>query len=507
MKKIALALIGIVLGLGGFAQTKPVNVPLDKRSDISEIVSLGEQGFVIKTAIGYAGREKNIQIHSFTNDMRKRWTVKLEKPTNTMLNYTLLASPFSSYVYYIQMSKVFTAQKGVMNIARIDSAGKKKDIVYKVSKEFENSEKVALFADDDALYFLNYDQKVNRDKDVKKGKANKKENRLVVFVLDNNKTVMERHETDIRISSDSKDADLFIEYLGHDDENIYLSKKTVDLGENTIKYEVFTLNKSFVTQDVTEFEAKIEAPIVPAVNSRNYNGAEIYNNDYDVEISHRGNTTVTTYIANAGSFGCAYLDVAHGNFYIYGLSGLKPLSKDKKKSKSSKLNTDAKGGYVLKFDFGTGDLLEQKEFELPKEMLADKMFADPYLFVNRTIWLDVVGDHTYRLCGVGYNEKIHIALVSESGKKAVYLGKKIDYRKSSGLYHRRFLANALGDKTYLNDDYMKFIKKYPEFRMKDYSVFGIYLGDRTIVVRNTAFTREPKLELNMFLHKGTGAAN
>jgi hypothetical protein len=497
----------VALCLGSFAQ-KSVSVPLAKKADISEIVSLGDNGFVIKTAVGYAGREKNIQIHSFTSDMQKRWTVVLDKPTNTMLHYTLLASPYSSYTYYIQMSKVFTASKGVINITRIDSTGKKKEIKYKVSKEFDNSDRVAMFADDNALYFLNYEQKVNSKRDVKKGKAqNKKESTLVMYSLKVDKTTMERHVTDLQMTSASQNEDLFVEYLGHDEDHIYLSRKSVDLSENALKYEVFTLDKSFTTIDVSEFEAKMESPLVPSVNNRTYKGAEIYNNDYDVEVTHRGNTIITTYIANAGSFGCAYLDIENGHLYVYGLTGLKPVSKSKSKKKENALITGARSAYICKFDFNTSEILEQKEFELPKEMLVDKSFADPYLFVNRSIWMDLVDQNTYRFCGTGSGEDLHVAVLSVGDKKASYIGKKIEFRRNSGTYHRRFLANALGNKSYMSDEYMKFIKKYPDFRTKDYSIFAIYLGDRTVVVRNLAFTKDPRLEFNLFKHKGAETEN
>lgn len=502
MKKIILTtLCCLLITTGAFAQRKPVVLPLDKKTDVTEIESLGEQGFLVKTAASYAGREKNVQIHSFTNELKKRWTVKLEKPTNTMLEYTLLASPYSPHTYYIQASKTFSGSKGVLNITRIDSLGKKKDIVYKVSKEFSTASRVAMFADEDALYILTAEETVNKDRDIKKNKVkNKKESILVFYVLKSDKTTMQRVETEIKLVSDLKDADLFVEYLGHDEDNIFLSRKSVNLSENEIEYEILTLDKNFSTVDVSNFKIQTENPLVPSVNMRSSNGASIYNNDYDVTVTRRGNTIITTYTANAGSFGCAKLDVNTGHFYIYGLTAAKPSSKNTKKKDTQAMVVDAHSAFVSKFDFNTGDLIDQQEFDLSKEFLADKLFETPYLFVNRVIWMDVLNENTYKLCGAA-GENVHVMIVPIKGTKTEYVGRKIEFQKGGGNYHRRFLANALGNKSYMSDEQVKFMKKYPEFREKEYSIFGIFLGDRTVIVRNTAYTKQPQLEFNLFNHK------
>lgn len=502
MKKlIATYLCSIFISTQLLAQQQPITIPLDKKADISEIESMGDQGFLIKTSVGYAGREKNVQIHSFTNGLKKRWTVKLEKPTNTLLDYTLLASPYSAQTYYIQSSKVFTSSKGVLNITRIDSLGKKKDIVYKVSKEFSTSKRVAMFADEDALYILTAEETINKDNDIKKNKAkNKKESLLVFYLLKSDKTIMQRVETEIKLTSDSKDADLFVEYLGHDEENIFLSRKSVDLPQNEIEYEVLTLDKNFATIDVTNFKATIESPLVPALNMRVANGATIYNNDYDVTVTRSGNTVTTTYYANAGSFGCAQLDAKTGIFYVYGLTAGKVSGKDAKK-KSDKMLVNAQSGYVCKFDFNTGDLLDQKEFALSKEFTNNTSFANPHLFTNRIIWLDVINDNMYKFCGFSGTEDIYAMVVPAKGEKMEYIGKKVEFRKDGGSYHRRFIANAFTSKLYTSDQQIKFMKNYPDFRAKDYSVFGIFLGDRTVIVRNSAYSKQPKLELNLFNHK------
>lgn len=483
-----------------YAQNEQFSLDLEKKADVVDIVTIGDQGFLIKTAVTYAKKERNVKIHSFTADLKKRWTLNLEKPTNKYLHYTLLASPYSPLVYYIETVEGNDYAKTGIDITRIDSLGKKTVIKYDFPKEFSRANRVAMFADEGALYILNSEVKVASDKDIKKKKAaNKKESVLVFYVMKNSKKVMERFVTDIKLTSDDKDADLFVEYLGHDEENIFLSRKSVDLPENKISYEVITLDKSFNNVDVTNFEVALKNPLVPALNSRAENGASIYNNDYDVTVVQRGNLVTTTYYANAGSFGCAQLDVLNGHFYIYGLTGAKPSGKDAKKD-AGKMLTKAEGGFICKFDFNTGVEKSKTEFNLASGFTSDTYFSDPYLFINRSIWLDVLSDNTYKFCGLSSSVDLHAMIVSKQAKTE-YVGIKVEDVGSSSDSHRKTLINLLGSRTYFSDDHMRFMKNYKEFRTKEYSIFGILLGDRTVVIKNTAYSEDPKLEFNLFRHK------
>lgn len=501
MKHLLVFLI-IFSGTFSYGQNEQYSLDLDKKADVQDIVTIGDQGFLIKTAITYAKKERNVQIHSFSADLKKRWTVKLDKPTNKFLNYTLLASPYSPMVYYIETVSGNDYAKQGINITRIDSLGKKSEIKYDYSKDFKRADRVAMFADEEALYILNSEVTVATDKDIKKKKvANKKESVLVFYVMKNSKKVMERFVTDIKLTSDDKDADLFVEYLGHDEDNIFLSRKSLDLSQNKIAYEVITLDKSFNNVDVTNFEVTLENPLVPALNSRAENGASIYNNDYDVTVVQRGNTITTTYYANAGSFGCAQLDVLNGHFYIYGLTGAKSTGKDTKKEKGSgKMLTKAEGGYICKFDFNTGDEKSRTEFKLGKTFTADNSFSDPYLFTARSIWLDVLSEDTYKFCGLSGSIDLHAIVVSKQ-EKAEYIGMKLEDVGSSSDLHRKSIINLLGSRTYFSNNHLDFMKDYKEFRTKEYSMFGILLGDRTVVIKNTAYTENPKLEFNLFRHK------
>lgn len=498
------------------------------KEDVITTVDLGPEGFILKTGVEYAGREGKIRLHKYKTDLTKVWTVEIAKSTNSMLENYILASPFSSYTYYIQETKVSNKSAGKIVITRIDEKGKSTMYDIKVTKDDGKSEKkgknsswpksdkntqyIAAFVDETSFYLLASLETVNTKKDVKKKNVSKKEARVVLFKAAHKSREISSFETDIQMNADDATADLFVEYLGQDDDNIYVSKKSVSLKDKTLTYNILTLDKDGARTDETTIESNIEGLPVPAVNFRESYGSRIYNNDYDViTTTHTsGNRTyyTYTYIANAGSFGCAQLDFINGKFYIYGLSKSpkkkeankgKTKGKDKSKTNESDLEQEADYLYVHQYDFSTGELINAYEKPLPKDLLADKAFTNPSVFYYRNIWLDVLGPNLIRFNGViDGSPKLHTVCIDLSSDKMEYAGKEVPLRKNGGSGHRRYLTNIIATKMESTKSYQQFLKANTEFRTKEFSMFALLVGDKRIVAKNYSFTKTPKIEFTAF---------
>lgn len=495
-----------------------------KKEDVITTVDLGPEGFILKTGIEYAGREGKIRLHKYKTDLTKVWTVELPKATNTMLENYILASPYSSYTYYIQQSKTTNKSAGKMIVTRIDEKGKTNLYDIKVQKESdkpakkgktshwpqagENTEYIAAFVDEENFFLLASIGTVNSKKEQKKNNVAKKNTKIVLYKAAHKSREISAYETGIELNADDASADLFIEYLGQDEENIYVSKKSVNLADKSLTYNILTINKNGEQTDETSIAASVEGLPVPAVNFRESYGSQIYNNDYDVIVTTRSSGTrtyvVTTYIANAGSFGCAQLDFINGKFYIYGLSKQAKSSasgkgKNKTKEKEKELETEATHLYVHQYDFSTGELLQTYEKPLPKEFIADKGFTNPSVFYFRNIWLDVLGPDMIRLNGVSDGStKLHSVCIDLEKEKMEYIGKDVSRRKDAGSGHRRYLTNVIATKMESDKSYQQFMKSHTDFRTKEYSVFGLLLGDKRVIAKNYAFGKSPKIEFTVF---------
>lgn len=503
-----------------FAQTpKPkkkvatTTISLSKKEDIITTLELGSEGFIIKTGESYAGREKKIRLHKFGVDLTKQWTVELPQSTNTLLENYALACPYGNYTYYIQSSKITTRSAGKMIVTRIDEKGKTTLFDIKVDKDISKSEKskaksaawpqaganvgyIAAFVDDEFLYLLTSIEKVNSNKDVKKKNVAKKNATLVLFKASHKSRQIERIDTDIELQGTEESDDLFLEFLGSDDEHIYVSKKAVNLSEKHIVYNIYTLDKMGSRIDESIIEDDLGMVPAPSINLRKDNGSRIYHNDYDVIVHTNGRNTYYTYVANTGSFGCAQLDIDKGMLYVYGLC--KSQNKKEKKDSKSTLG-EADGFYIKQFDFNTGDLVQSIEKPLPKEMLNDKNFASPNLFIGRSIWLDVLSDNLVRFSGcINNSTNLHSLCVDITNGKIEYVGKNVPLRKMGGSIHRQYLTNVIATKMESTKEYQSFLKSNTEFRTKDYSIFGILIGDRRVVGKNYSFSKTPHIELSVY---------
>lgn len=510
MKNIILKTIIFLLPINAICQTNTAEITFKaKREDISEIVELGgDGGFLVHTSSQYAKYNKNSVIHFFSPDLKNNWSVSIPKATNSGNESFLLANELSDYVYYIQKEKGSRFSKGEFIINRIGKNGQLESFNYDINKQFEKADKVASFVDDKGLYFV----LKTKNQHVK---GQKRTATIQVYFMDHSRKKFDIIKTDMKDLSAESDEAIFVEFAGVDKEYIYLSQKWLSVKENAMKYVYYKLNKErFHVDDEKEFVVQIEDELVASVNSRKTDGARVYDNDYEVESWSNGRTTYITYLANAGSFGCAKLDVKSKSLYIYGITSGKKFNpkiiksdngKKDKKGKKVELIDEIGGGYLIKFDFETSKELSRNEFTMQKNLTKD---IAKIPFYSRSIWFDILPNDKYRLSlttasfnilklSKGVTASIVTCIIPEKGKadvKSTPIPMAMNFRPN----HTRYLTNTTLNKSFAPKAAIDFIAKNEKIRYPDYSIFGIYLSNKFILAKNSAYTKSAKLELTSY---------
>lgn len=475
-----------------FAQSSKTTVALDKKQDVSNIIPLSaDGGFLLHVSEQYAGREKNSDIYCYSPDLKKKWVLKIDKATNNLLDEFLVGSIFSDYTYYVQQVK----SRGEYHFTRINSDGKSSVFDCKMNAGFNSGSKIATYVDQTGLNFL-------MQKSVKGKKDENAKTTIEIHQIAHNSKQPKVLETNIKelLSDDENDA--FIEFMGHDENNIYLAQKFISVNENMLKYIVYTIDKKeYGIVDESEFIAEIDNEMVASTNLRSGEGSEIYNKDYDVSTTYSGNRTTITYYANSGAFGCAKLDVASGRFIIYGLTTDKKFSQPKADKKGKKASYTLKdnigGGYVIAYDFNTGKKLHEQQFLLDKSVTSDMSSA----FYIRAIWFDILNDHTYRI-GMSRGQRgkktaAHAVVINAKAKTEY---KKIEFpaRENENLWHTRYVSNILLTNSIAPDAAVKFYSQASDIRTKAHSKFGLLLPNKIILFKNQSLIKSPKIEVESY---------
>ncbi len=418
-----------------------------------------------------------------------------------------MANQFSDYVYYIQKEKVSRFSKGEYIINRVSKDGQLNSFNYDINKEFSKAERIACFVDEQGMYFILKSKNPHK-------KGEKKTANIQVYLMDHERNKFEIIKTDIKSLTAEEDEEVFVEFAGVDKKYIYLVQKWVSIKQNALKYVFYKLNKeTYAVDEEKEFSVQIEDELVASVNIRNPEGAVVYNEDYRVESYSNGRTTYITYYANAGSFGCFKLDLENNNFYIYGLTSGKKFkmiestnSKKDKKNKTELIN-DIGGGYVIKYDFNSGKESFRNEFSMQKNLTKD---ISKVAFYYRSIWFDILPNDKYRLAlsslngGSGikimassFGASIITCIVPESGKVDAKVA-PIPAARNFSPNHHRFMTNTSLNKSFASKAALDFMAKNEKIRYPDYSVFGVLLSNKIILAKNTAYTKNAKLEFTSF---------
>lgn len=473
-------------------------LPLGKKEDVLDVVTLGDQGFLIQTGISYGARAQSIKVHRFDADLTKRFSIVLPKPKNGLLMNMLIGSKYSEYVYSLQQNKTGSGQNGIFVVTRVDSLGKLSNFSVPISSDLGNVTVLAAFENEEKLVLLTSRTKSTTSKEIingKKQKVTSSENKLEMFVMKHEEKTFQKMKTEIELSSNDPDVDLTVEFLGNDEETFYVARKSVNLGNGITNYSINVLSMEGEILETNEIKSDIKYVPLASRNLRETSGAVVNAQDYDVIVTHSGKTTITTYVAKAGAFGCSQLDIDNGYFYVYGIATDK-LSRTKNGKTLNIMSNTPNSFYVQKYELVTGELISDYFGKLPKSVLDDKFFNTTY-FNNRCIGLHVVDSELVRL-NLYSLRSLHTLSINYSSDKLTHVSQMKNHMYYMGDRHDRSFASLFVTAEDGNPDMVKFLKKFPSFREKDYSVFGISFGHYTAVVKNSALSKTPKLEMQLF---------
>jgi hypothetical protein len=478
-------------------------IKLDVDCDVSQIISLDEKGFILKTSQGTTTKEKKVKFQYYKPDLSKAWTVSFSKASIKVIERYIVASKYSDFVYFIQNTLGNVAgTNSKLVITRIDTLGKKSEFTLPVSREMDDGNNIAVFQNKDKLIFLVSNVKSSKVKKVnndgKKEKVKVSENKLVLYSIRHGEKTFTKITTQLKLVSDIPNQDLSVEYLGSSDSHIYLARKFVNLASGETRYSIVLMNNDGEIIETKEIEAKLKYTPIAAYNLREEKGSNIYNDDYDISLDDvaGSNRTRVTYIAKAGSFGCSQLDLDNGYFYIYGLA-IDKLKTDRKGNPVDLIKQVPNSYFVLKFDFKSGNLLNSSYGQLPKGIAQEFVFKEGSIFKDRAINFNIVDSGLVRLNILG-TKVTHAISVNLANEKVSTVSKEIRKSQTFGFYQNKFLAALLVSPNFANKEMVNYIKKIPDFREKEFSYFGIFMGKKTAVVQNFAYSKSPRLELVIF---------
>lgn len=492
MKHYSIYLLLFIFSFDAISQKKEVTFPIQKKQDIYSVSTLGfDEGFVVLISEKNASNHHlNTNLRYFSKDLEEKWNVQLKYSSDEINDQTIVCSAFSNYMYVLGNS-VF--------INRISSEGEKSNFKATFPKEYKNVNLIAKYVDETGLNYITY-----------KGEDKSTNKEFIIFRLQHDKKSFEMISLNLGlINENSKDYES-LDFLGHDEENIFLSHKSIDFTKNTINYLVYSISKSdFESISTNEFSVQITNELVPCMNTRTEDGSVIYNNDYSTATITKTTIsngisrsyTYTIYNPKAGAYGCSRLDIENGFFYIYGVTTAKKFTPPKLNKKTNKPETsepknEVAGAYVVTYDFNKGELIKKEEFSLPKNAASD--FPKKMNMETRSIWFDVFNDKITRISisPATLISKDAIVYCTTIGATAKPESIRLTYpsKVDGGWTHRRLVSNLALPKSIVPNDVISFSSNPKEIRSKEYSKFGILLKNRIILVKNHSFTKTPKIE-------------
>ncbi len=146
-KNIYATLCFLFYGLLLHAQSAgKVELKLHNNEDVQEIVSLGSDGFIIRTAERYFELEKKIHVYAYDASMHLKWHTSLLHNSNTSYSNFMVASEIAPYVYWFQQIS-YTATEQEYLVTRIDSTGAKTEIKCAFAPDLRADSSIAAFSD------------------------------------------------------------------------------------------------------------------------------------------------------------------------------------------------------------------------------------------------------------------------------------------------------------------------------------------------------------------------
>ncbi|MEK6482523.1 hypothetical protein WJR50_33630 [Catalinimonas sp. 4WD22] len=169
MKRLLSTLVlAFFISASSFAQISKVDFAVDKKDELLDFVSLGKEGFIIKTGTKKTNtKDLNWKLTHFTNDKKQIWQVPLSTfQSERGLGENIVATRTGSYVYHIEnIGENWLKGSKEAKLTQISQKGKVRvfDIKEDMFKSMGNLLQ-AQFVDNEYLYVIKTDESASPTK-------------------------------------------------------------------------------------------------------------------------------------------------------------------------------------------------------------------------------------------------------------------------------------------------------------------------------------------------------
>lgn len=382
MKKIYCLLVASFVFTGiAEAQDKIERIKLERNVELLESVDLGEGGLLIKTGKNYPNSKKlDWKIRYYSPELDLVYEVPIEKTQiNKGFGNPIVAAPDGAYVYHFEYKGYNTtigAKK--QHVTQINKEGKVK--TYEVENIKELGHIKMGFCDNTYLYFLateNGDENHPRKKSAEKLLLNKVKH----SDLSSGQVALNLPEL-----GDAGEA-TFWTYAGHEEGQVFLASKTIQIEEGKYSYRLLTLDPDGnVIRDVTLDFSLADKHIRPSNNVKVFKGNSHASND-DFYAAVNSSSSFAQMEARIGAFGGIKVNPKTNSIHVYGLYGSKPFKS---------LGSLNEGFFLHKYDF-EGKLLWKVQEEFPETLTNDNAFRLHEVPFSRAFLLKENADQSQQL--------------------------------------------------------------------------------------------------------------
>jgi len=501
MKQLTYIILAVLINIPfGYSQLRKKgglekNISLPFNSDIVSINVVKDKFFVVKTAAQYIRKSKYNAIHYISADFKTSWSKPIE---GKFMQSIVVASEFTPYIYHIESRGGIGVDN---NVVRFDGDGNQEKFLLNSKFEFKRSErKIAYFSTSHKLCMLSVSdyettRKVSATINKKKTNVTLAKSYLVLHTINHKDKKLVAKKIKTSFESRISDAPVHFELLGQEDSIFYILRKERGKIPSKMDLSVLVLNEMGDIKETWKWEVDAKNDLLPIFNIREGNGAFIANKDYDKEVSTSGNasggtTTTTITTISAGSYGSSFVDLENDEFYFLSFtSDIKsPIYSDFRLTYKP-LKQTCKEVRVQKFQFSTGELLEEMELKLPTEIKKDPHWASV-----KTMGVHFVdmGDKNFKVSLIGL-KAAYVLFFNMQKKEFNYVVKDVEgnikNRDLNVKYeHKVFQTNLILSKAYSKPEFLKYLNNFPSWREKNYSINGIDLGTKIVVIKNGAYS-------------------
>lgn len=378
------------------AQDKTIHMDLEKYRTITESISLGESGIVLKTGFPIPSSVYPNRLFFYAANGELIWEKKIKGEVANGNDY-MAASPNGDYIYFIEM-KDYAGKSHY--ITQILKNGQEKLFPIEINEGFGKSLQ-SIFCDDQYLYYL---ATQNGDEISEKKKPAEK---LILIRFNHSDLSYKRFLFDLPAVGEGE-ANSFWSFIGQDGTDKYLVSKSMDVDNSKGIFSIAVFNDEGVVTRKFKIDFGLTEKFVRPASNASVAPENIINTDYETKVStsgapNMGSTRTTRSVPTYAAFASIKLD--KGNFYVFGLTGPKPYKKG---------GAEYDGFHLAKYDL-TGLPVWKLQQPAAKELLEEGTFRVHGLPGDRDVAVNVMPNGHLNFF-IQFNDKLFEYEVSAEGK-------------------------------------------------------------------------------------------